>query len=154
MMTNEDYVFHVNWEDRHKQLHKIGILAQIDKYFYLIIKEQTEDSSAYKSGFIGVPGFNKEEVYRSGELFDFFRNRILESKRKNPCEELSKTGGISMTDSFSVEEISKRISKKYKKIILEAYELQERKKKIQEEKHVEESENINKKICIDEIRDI
>ena len=59
-----------------------------------------------------------------------------------------------MTDSFSVEEISKRISKKYKKIILEAYELQERKKKIQEENHLEESENINKKICIDEIRDI
>ena len=129
-----DYIFHVNWEDRHKQLHKIGILAQINEYFYLIIKEQENASLAYKNGFIGIPGFNEEEVYRSEELFDFFRNRILESKRKNPCEELSKTGGTSMTDSFSVEEISEKLSEKYKKIILEAYDLQLRKKQIQEQK--------------------
>ena len=148
-MMTRDYVFHINWTDRHMQPHKIGILAQIDEDFYLIIKEQEDASLAYKNGFIGIPGFNEEEVYKSGELFDFFRNRILESKRK-----LSKTGGTSMTDSFSVEEISEKLSQKYKRIILEAYDLQLRKEKMQEQNEEGTVVKVSKEDNSDEIPDI
>ena len=120
-------------------------------YFF---KEQEDAVGAYKNGFIGIPGFNAEEVYKSGELFDFFRNRILESKRKNPCEELAKTGGVSMIDSFSVEEISEKLSPKYKKIILEAYDLQLRKKQMQESKEIGTTVKASKEDNSDEIPDI
>ena len=51
-MMNKDYVFHVNWEDRHKQTYRVGFLAQLDEYFYLIIKDQENAQTAYNNGFI------------------------------------------------------------------------------------------------------
>ena len=124
---NKDYVFHVNWEDRHKQSYRIGILAQLDEAFYLVIKDERNAKLAYDNGFAGIPGFKAEEVYMSGtKLFDFFERRILEKEATKQCEELARTCGVSMVDSFSVEIISDKLSEKYKRIILEAYELQQR----------------------------
>jgi len=142
---NKDYVFHINWEDRHKQLYRVGFLAQLDEYFYLIIKDQENAKTAYNNGFISIPGFKVEEVYRSQELFDFFKSRILQKKGSNPCEELAETKAKSMIDSYSVEKIPDGVARKYKTILLDAYELQEKKKKIQEENAIEESTNRNKK---------
>lgn len=140
---NKDYVFHINWEDRYKNSYRIGILAQIDDNFYLTIKSEKNATMAYKNGFIGIPGFKTEEIYKSSELFDFFKNRILETSKKDSLEELSKNRAVSMIDSFSVDQISEKVSEKYKKIILKAYELQERKKDIQEKKDNNEKEASN-----------
>lgn len=153
-MMNKDYVFHVNWEDRHKQTYRVGFLAQLDEYFYLIIKDQENAQIAYNNGFIGIPGFKVEEVYRSQELFDFFKSRILQKVGKNPCEELAETRAKSMIDSYSVEKIPDGVARKYKAIILDAYELQEKKKKIQEENSIEEPIKSNKKDDGDEFPDI
>lgn len=128
---NKDYVFNINWEDEEKQLHRIGFLAQLDGSFYLIIKNEENAKIAYDNGFIGIPGFKLQEVYKSEELFDFFKNRILQKSNSNPCEELAETGAKSMVDNYSVSQISDKISLKYKKLILAAYDLQEQKANIQ-----------------------
>lgn len=126
---NKDYVFHVNWAGRYKETYSVGILAQLDEAFYFIVKGKNRAEVAYKNGFNGIPGFEEETIYKSGELFDFFKNRIPD-KEKNPCEVLAKTRGISMVDSFSLDTVSDIAVKKYKKIILEAYELAEDGKEI------------------------
>lgn len=74
-------------------------------------------------------------------MFDFFQSRILENNPSKQCEELSKTGGISMVDSFSVEEISEKLSIKYKKIVLDAYELQNKKRQLQSNEAKEDIKN-------------
>ena len=131
---NKDYVFHVNWEDRYRNSYRIGFLAELDECFYLIIRDKVRAETAYKNGFVGIPGFKAEEVYKSRELFDFFKSRIHEDARnKNPSEELVKSRAISMIDSFSVEQAPERAIPKYKEIILKTYELQQKKEQIEEE---------------------
>lgn len=131
---NKDYVFHINWNDRYRNSYRIGFLAELDEYFYLIIKDEKKAETAYKKGFLGIPGFKSEEVYKSRELFDFFKSRISEgARKKNPSEELAKNKGVSMIDSFSVEQVPERIAKKYKEIILRTSELQERKAQLENE---------------------
>ncbi len=126
---SKDYVFSINWEDRFKNVHKIGVLAQIEDEFYIIIREKEKAKEAFKNGYIGVPGFKAEKIYKSNEMFDFFKNRVLRTSNTNYCEELSKSGGKSMIDSFFVEKMSEEESE-YKKLkILKAYELQEKLKK-------------------------
>ena len=138
MTNNKDYVFHINWEDRHKQSYKVGILAQLDEMFYLVIKDKEKAETAYSKGFIGIPGFRQEEIYRSHELFDFFKNRILQKNDQNPCEELAVTKAKSMVDSYWAEKVPDKVTKKYRKIILEAYDLQEKKKMAEEVKNSEQ----------------
>ena len=131
---SKDYVFHINWADRHKQPYRVGILAQIDNVFYLILKNEENAKTAYNNGYDGVPGFKSDEVYISEKkLFDFFERRVLENNPEKQCEELSQTGGFSMVDSFSVEKISDKLSERYKKIVLEAYALQLQKNKMCEQ---------------------
>ena len=134
----KDYIFHVNWEDRLKTIHEIGVLAKIDKYFYFIVKDEKNASKAYTNGFNGVPGFKPNRVYKSEELFDFFKFRVFKTANVNYCEELRKTKGKSMTDSFLVDEIPEEEIQKNKIKILEAYELQEKIKNIIDEKYVEQ----------------
>lgn len=137
---NKDYIFYINWEDRHKQLYRVGFLAQLDQYFYLVMKDKENVKVAYDNGFIGIPGFKPEEVYRSQELFDFFKSRILQKSDLNPCEELAKTGAKSMIDSYSVEKVTDIAATRYKTILIDAYELQEKKKKVKEENEDEISD--------------
>ena len=128
---NKDYVFYINWEDRHKQSYKVGFLARLDESFYLIVKDEKKAKSAYDNGFVGIPGFRPEEVYVSEtKMFDFFERRTLTKNSIQQCEELAQTGGFSMVDSFYVEKISEKLCIKYKKVILEAHELQKRKKSL------------------------
>ena len=141
-MENKDYVFHINWEDRHKLSYRVGFLAQLDEYFYIVIKDQENAQMAYKNGFIGIPGFKTEEVYRSQELFDFFKSRVLHQNGQNPCEELASTRAKSMIDSFSVEKVQDKVVPKYKRIILEAYKLQQKKLQLQEAKESQKNEDI------------
>lgn len=131
---SKDYVFKINWEDRHKILHNIGILAQINNEFYLVVKAEENAKKAYEMGFRGIPGFKTDEVYKSAELFDFFQNRVLKGPNINFCEELKKTGGTSMIDSFSVKGMSDKSSEKYKKTIIETYGLQEAFKEVKKRK--------------------
>ena len=139
---NKDYVFYMNWEDRLKQNHKVGILAKIEEDYYFFIKNKQRAEAAYRAGFIGVSGFKPERIYRSKELFDFFKSRIIDKNSEEPCKELSKTKAISMVDSFSVDEIKDDIGNKYKKIILQAYELQEKRNELEQEiKRQNEGEN-------------
>lgn len=131
---SKDYVFKINWKDRHKDLHDIGVLAQLNNEFYLVVKSEDNAKKAYEMGFRGIPGFKTDEVYKSNELFDFFQNRVLKGPNVNFCEELEKTGGISMIDSFSVEKMPYRSVEKYKKMIKEIYGLQEAFKNVKKEK--------------------
>lgn len=130
METNKDYIFFLNWEDNMKNIRKVGYLANIDKEFYLLICGKDNAKTAYANGFIGIPGFRPGEVYKSSELFSFFKNRILNKELDNPCEELLENEGKSMIDSFSLEEVPEIIADRQKKALLKAYTIQEKKKKI------------------------
>lgn len=123
---SKDYIFHIKWEDRHKIPHKVGLLAKIDDKYYLMAKDEQQARVAYASGFKGIPGFNPDEIYVSeNKLFDFFERRALATNPEEQCKELAETGGTSFVDSFSVEEIcGRRIQNKYKKNILDAYDIQ------------------------------
>lgn len=139
---SKDYVFHINWADRHKQPYRVGILAQIDNVFYLILKNEETAKTAYSNGYDGLPGFDSDEVYISEKkLFDFFQRRVLENNPEKQCEELAQTRGISMVDSFSVEQISEKLSERYKKIVLEAYALQVQKNKMHEQENEKQPKN-------------
>lgn len=130
-MENRDYIFDVKWQDRHKEMYTVAMLAQIDKEYYFISSDSRHLQKAYKSGYVGIPGFKIGEVYKSSKLFDFFINRVLNKDSINPCEELVNTRGISMIDSFSVEEVSEEARvRKNKRNILEAYKIQEKRKNI------------------------
>lgn len=131
MENNKDYIFYLNWEDNMKNMRKVGYLAQIEKEFYLLVIGMEKGKTAYDNGFIGIPGFKTDEIYKSEELFSFFQNRILDKDSKNPCEELLKNEGKSMIDSFSLEEVPEGIAEKKKEALLEAYKIQEEKKKVQ-----------------------
>ena len=142
---NIDYVFYMNWEDRLKQNHKVGMLAKIKEDYYFFIKNKQRAEAAYRAGFIGVSGFEPERIYKSKELFDFFKSRIIAKSSEDPCKELSETNAISMVDSFSVEEIKDDVANKYKKIILQAYELQEKRNELEQNIKIQKEEK-NKEV--------
>ena len=90
---------------------------------------------------LAIPVF--EEVYVSEtKLFDFFERRILAKDSNKQCEELAQTGGVSMVDSFFVEKVPEKLSEKYKKIVLEAYELQKKKESLNKVEKQKKSEEI------------
>ena len=107
-----------------------------------MISGEENAQTAYANGFIGIPGFRSGEIYKSSELFLFFKNRILNKKIENPCEELLKNEGKSMIDSFSIEEVPEILAQKQKETLLEAYRIQEEKKKVQKSKRVEETPSL------------
>lgn len=148
--NNQDYVFHLNWEDRYKNSFRVGILAQIDSTFYLVVRESKNAETAYSKGFVGIPGIKPGELYTSSELFDFFKSRILDKKSPDPCKELATSGGILMTDSFSVEEINDKLKQKYTRVILKISELSNQKnqpiQKNDKESDVKNSSTFEKQI--------
>ena len=125
-MNCKDYFFYINWEDTEKNRHRIGMLAQIENVYYLKMNSRENASSAYSSGCIGIPGFQNDRVYKSEELFDFFKRRILNKDAENLCEELKIDLGKSMTDSFVLEEIPEKLGERFKNIILEMFKNQEK----------------------------
>lgn len=138
MNDNRDYIFHLNWQDMQKNSFRVGFLAQIQKEYYFILSERKTAESAYNRGFVGIPGFKAGEIYKSAELFDFFERRISDKNAENPCEELLKNGGVSMVDSFTLEEASDKMASKYKETILEAYKVQCQKQEIEKRQETEE----------------
>lgn len=120
----QDYYFYIVWEDTEKNAYRIGILAQIDGQFYLKMNNSTNTSLASKRGYIGIPGFQFDRMYKSSELFDFFKYRILDKKSNNPCEELLQNSGKSMVDSFSLEEMPNLLKPKCKEVMLELDKVQ------------------------------
>ena len=120
----KDYFFFINWEDTAKKSFKIGILAQIDDVYYLKLNNRDIMAQAIEEGCIGIPGFQYDRVYRSEELFDFFKRRILRKDAKNVCEELKSTSGRTMVDSFYLNEVPEISRENCKKIILDMYKNQ------------------------------
>lgn len=119
-MMIKDYVFEVKWNE-----YVVGILAQIEKEYYLVFKDKEDiEKECIEKGYLGIPGFNVEEVYKSRELFDFFKTRILETAQSNACEELAKTRGVSMVDSFTVDPVPEKMISRYKQKVLDAYDIQ------------------------------
>lgn len=139
MENNKDYIFYINWEDKMKNMRKIGYLAHLKEEFYLLISGKENSKTAYENGFVGIPGFKVDTIYKSPELFDFFKNRILNKDSENPCQELLENEGKSMIDSFSLEKVSESLANKHIEALLEAYRIQEEKKKVQEVKKSEEA---------------
>ena len=128
-----DNFFYINWEDSHQRPHRIGLIAQIDNVYYLKMNNKENATSAYNHGCIGIPGFQNDRVYRSEELFDFFKRRILKKESQNVFEELRETQGRSMVDSFFVEEVPERLRGKCKQLVLDLYRNQEEMDKIIDE---------------------
>ncbi len=126
----DNYFFHLNWADNHKNQYRVGLLAQVAQSFYFVIKDEKNAESAYKRGFVGISGFKTNKIYKSDELFDFFKSRILNKSNSNVCEQLIETNGTSMVDSFSLEEINGKLAKKYADVLLSAYSIQQRKEKL------------------------
>ena len=144
MMTknDEDYFFYIIWKDDENNKYRIGVLAEIEKMFYLRMHRKGQSVSvdsenketAYDNGCIGITAFERNKIYRSHELFDFFKKRLLDKDSANPCEELREKGAVSMVDSFSVEEMEEERRGKCKEIILEMFELQEKNKQEENDK--------------------
>lgn len=134
MENKNDYIFYLNWEDTIKNIRKVGYLAHIENEFYLLVSREENAKTAYANGFIGIPGFRSGQIYKSSELFTFFKNRILNKELENPCEELLKNEGKSMIDSFSLEKVPELLAERQKKALVKAYSIQEKKKKLQLEK--------------------
>lgn len=139
--NNKEYIFYLNWEDSIKNVRKVGYFAHIEDNFYLLISRKEDAETAYDNGFIGIPGFKAGEIYKGQELFDFFRNRILDKDSEDPCKELIDNKGESRVDSFSLEIVPEILADRQKQALLEAYEKQEELKKIRNKN--EESIEIN-----------
>ena len=74
-MNKPDQYLYINWEDEHRNLYRIGILARIDDVYYLKTfgKKTDAERDAYSHGYVGLPGFVQGEIYKStNKLFDFF----------------------------------------------------------------------------------
>jgi len=121
-MINQDSYYYINWEDNQKNLFRIGVLARIDDVYYLktFAKKGENERDAFSHGYAGLPGFNIGQVYKStNKLFDFFLNRIYRGGANvDYMEELKKTRGRMLTDSFSVEEIPESQRKRCKELIV------------------------------------
>ena len=133
MESKEDYIFYLKWEDR-----KVGYFARIEENFYLLISKMDNAKSAYESGFIGLPGFVPGQIYKTPELFEFFKNRIEDEKSGDVYSELIKYNGTSHIDSFSLEEVSELLEEKQKEALKVAYKHQEKLKRIKMQKKEDE----------------
>lgn len=123
-MNNDKYFF-INWEDSEKNSYRVGILAEIDNVFYLKTydKKDNNERDAYSHGYAGLPGFIPGQLYKSqNKLFDFFLNRIFIDRSKDrefdAMEELRKTLGKTLTDSFFIEEVPEIYRERFKDILL------------------------------------
>lgn len=125
-MNNKEYMFYINWKDRNNNSWQVGYLGEIEEEYYLLIKDLKRAPKAYSSGFIGIPGFLEGRVYRSPELFDFFKNRVLDKKSEEPLSELFRTKGVSNIDSFSVEVVPEELVPDKQEELKAAYQMQQR----------------------------
>ena len=126
--------FYIIWEDDENNRYKKGVLAQIDKMFYVrmhkrgqsISVEDNKKETAYDNGCIGITGFKRDRVYKASRLFEFFEKRLLNKSSADLCKELKEKRAVSMVDSFSIEEMPEELRKDCKEVILEMYEMQEK----------------------------
>ena len=138
-MNNKDYYFYINWEDDKRNLYRIGILARIDDIYYMktqqIGGEKERDASSH--GYNGIPGFVNGNLYKSEkELFDFFKERVYLEKNDQTdiMEELNKTGGKTLRDSFSLEEMPERLKENCKEVLQQLAQQQDKRDKEEQEK--------------------
>lgn len=138
-MNNKDYYFYINWEDDKKNLYRVGILARIEDIYYMktqqIGAEKERDASSH--GYNGIPGFVKGKLYKSErQLFDFFKERIFIEQNSDVdiMEELDKTNGRTLRDSFSLEEMPERLKENCKEVLQQMAQQQEKKDKEEQEK--------------------
>ena len=137
MENNKEYICYLNWEDNMKNVRKVGYFAYIQENFYLLVSGRENAKTAYENGFIGIPGIRSDEIYKSPELFNFFRNRILNKDSKDLCRELLENEGKSRIDSFSLEEVPDILADRQRQALLEAYEVQEGLKQLKGKKSEE-----------------
>lgn len=134
MENSREYICYLNWEDNMKNIRKVGYFAYIQQNFYLLVSGRETAKTAYENGFIGIPAIRPDEIYRSPELFNFFRNRILNKDSKDLCGELLENEGKSRIDSFSLEEVPEILADRQKQTLLEAYKKQEELKQLKSKK--------------------
>lgn len=124
MNNANDYYLYINWEDNQQNVYRIGVLARISNTYYLktYAKKSNYERDAYSHGYIGIPGFIPGRLYTStNQLFDFFKRRVFAPNGTEHSidflEELKKTNGISLTDSFSIEEMPEKYRQSCKNIL-------------------------------------
>lgn len=135
-----DYYLYVNWEDNQKNIYRIGILARIANTYYLKLSTPKNNSErdAYCHGYAGIPGFISDRLYTStNQLFDFFKKRVFVPNNMESTtdflEELIKTNGITLTDSFSIEEIPEKYRANWRNILLSFNALEQEKSHLEED---------------------
>lgn len=134
--NKEEYIFHIKYRDI-----TIGCLAYAEKNFYLSLTgRNTENSKQERVCFI--PAFELEEVYKSPKLFKFFEDRIDTKNSKDTYEALTEYAGTVGRDNYSLEEIPERLVEKKIQTLLELYEIQEEKRKVQEARKRGESPSL------------
>ena len=134
MTNNEEYIFYIKYEDR-----TVGYLAYLEENFYLLVSRMEDAQTAYDNGFVGIPGFRSGEIYKTPELFNFFKHRIEDKNSKNIYEELIKYDGTSRIDNFSLEEVAEFLRDKRKDTLLEAYKKQEELRMLESKKENEKT---------------
>lgn len=134
--NKEEYIFHIKYRDI-----TIGCLAYAEKNFYLSLTGRNSENS--KQGRVCfIPAFKLDEIYKSPELFDFFKNRIDNKNSDGIYKALTKYAGTAGRDGFSLEEFPERLVENKIQTLLEAYKIQEEKKKVQEARKSAESPSL------------
>lgn len=127
MENGKKYIFHIKYRDI-----KIGCLAYVEGNFYLALDKDSEEA-----GVCFIPAFELDEIYKSTELFNFFKNRIDTKNSVDTYEALTQYAGTVGRDNYSLEELPDRLVENKIQTLLEAYEIQEKKRKIQSENREE-----------------
>lgn len=134
---NDQYLY-INWEDNQQNTYRVGILARISNTYYLktYVKKSDYERDAYSHGYIGIPGFIPGRLYMStNQLFDFFKRRVFAPNSTDNSidflEKLKQTNGVTLTDSFSIEEMPEKYRQSCKNILLSLSSLEKEKSDFQ-----------------------
>ncbi len=108
---------YLKWKDINNQIYTIATLYRYEDYYYLMIHKDAM-TNAKKKGCTGIGNIDTNEAgYKSKELFNFFKNRILSKDNEfiddflkeyglqeyDEMKLLKKTKGILGTDRFYLE---------------------------------------------------
>lgn len=99
---------YLKWKDVNKKVYTIATLYRHEGYYYLMIQKE-EMEKAKNNGCSGIGNINTNEAgYKSKELFDFFKNRIV-SKDNEAIDEILKEYGLTKYDEMKLLKATKGI---------------------------------------------
>lgn len=99
---------YLKWKDIDSKVYTIATLYKYEDYYYLMIDKE-EMIKAKEKGCTGIGSINTNEAgYKSKELFNFFKNRII-SKDNESIDEFLKEYGLTEYDEMKLLKATKGI---------------------------------------------